>query len=63
VNEEAHVDQEIVRLNAAAPVAAKKTTADNDRNNSKSLGSRIALRLKFPAYYPPGRHHHNAFAI
>ncbi len=22
-----------------------------------------ALRLKFPAYYPPGRHHHNAFAI
>lgn len=39
--------------NAAAPVAAKKTTADNDRNNSKRLGSRIALRLKFPAYYPP----------
>ncbi len=35
----------------------------NDRNNSKRLGSRIDLHLKFPTYYPPGRHHYNAFAI
>jgi hypothetical protein len=31
-------------------------------NNSKRLGIGIALRLEFPAYYPPGRHHYNAFA-
>jgi hypothetical protein len=35
----------------------------NNRNNSKRLGSRIAHRLKFPAYYPPGRYHYNVFTI
>ena len=38
--------------NAVAPEAAK-TQQQIDRNNGKRLGSRITLRLKFPAYYPP----------
>ncbi len=35
----------------------KRRRSNNDwenRDNGKRLGSRIALRLKFPAYYPPG---------
>ncbi len=34
-----------------------------NRDNGKRLGSRITHRLKFPSYYPPGRHHSNTFAI
>ena len=31
----------------------RETQQQIDRNNGKRLGSRITLRLKFPAYYPP----------
>ena len=32
---------------------SKKSGFERKQVNGKRLGSRIALRLKFPAYYPP----------
>ena len=48
--------------NAAAPVAAKKTTADNDRNSGKRWDWETALRLlNAQTLYPPSCDHYNAF--
>jgi hypothetical protein len=48
--------------NTVAPVAAKKTTADNDRNSGKRWDWETALRLlNVQTHYLPGCDHYNAF--
>jgi hypothetical protein len=48
--------------NTAAPVAVKKTTADNDRNSGKHWDWETALRLlNTQTHYLPGCDHYNAF--